>query len=93
MLDVGELRGGLEEDLAQEASAELGNAPYQVSDLSDPAVPAQLIGESIKELGRAIRKAVKPVNNTYFPPAYRRKMLPVLVKRAFAGLNSEAEVL
>ncbi len=42
---------GLEEDLAQEASAELGNAPYQVSDLSDPAVPAQLIGESIQELG------------------------------------------
>ncbi|MBK30150.1 MAG: hypothetical protein CMB49_05515 [Euryarchaeota archaeon] len=49
--------------------------------------------ESIKELGRAIRKAVKPVNNTYFPPAYRRKMLPVLVKRAFAGLNSETKVM
>ena len=37
---------------------------------------------SISELAEAVRKAVKPVNNTYFPPAYRRKMLPVLVKRA-----------
>ncbi|MCS5540200.1 MAG: SDR family NAD(P)-dependent oxidoreductase, partial [Roseibacillus sp.] len=34
---------GLEEDLARETSAELGGAPYHVSDLSDPAVPAQLV--------------------------------------------------
>lgn len=46
--------------------------------------------ESIKELGDAVRKTVKPVNNTYFPPAYRRKMLPVLVKRAFSDIQKEA---
>lgn len=45
--------------------------------------------DSIKALGQAIRKEVKPVNNTYFPPAYRRKMLPVLVKRAIAPLFEE----
>ena len=42
---------GLEEDLALETSAELGDAPYQVSDLSDPAVPTRLIRETIAELG------------------------------------------
>ena len=42
--------------------------------------------ESAKKLAEQIRKAVKPVNNTYFPPAYRRKMLRVLTKRALNGL-------
>jgi NAD(P)-dependent dehydrogenase (short-subunit alcohol dehydrogenase family) len=42
---------GLEEDLARETSAELGGAPYHVSDLSDPAVPAQLVEAAIGELG------------------------------------------
>ena len=43
-------------------------------------------GESTTiEVAEAIRKEVKPVNNTYFPPAYRRKMLRVLTKRALKG--------
>ena len=43
-------------------------------------------GESTTiEIAEAIRKEVKPVNNTYFPPAYRRKMLRVLTKRALKG--------
>ena len=45
--------------------------------------------QSVKELGQAVRAVVKPVNNTYFPPSYRRKMLPVLVKRAFSDLFEE----
>lgn len=45
--------------------------------------------ESVKNLAESIRKAVKPVNNTYFPPAYRRKMLRVLTKRALAGSWSD----
>ena len=45
--------------------------------------------ESAKILAENIRKAVKPVNNTYFPPAYRRKMLRVLTKRALAGSWSD----
>ena len=42
---------GLEEDLARETSAELGDAPWHVSDLSDPDVPSHLIEASIRELG------------------------------------------
>jgi 4-hydroxybenzoyl-CoA reductase subunit beta len=44
--------------------------------------------ESAKILAEKIRKSVKPVNNTYFPPAYRRKMLRVLTKRALSGIWS-----
>lgn len=42
---------GLEEDLAQETSQELGGAPFDLCDLSDPAVPAQLIKTAIAKLG------------------------------------------
>ena len=42
---------GLEQDLARETSAELDGAPWHISDLSDPDVPAQLIETSIRELG------------------------------------------
>lgn len=42
--------------------------------------------ESIDELAEAIRKAVKPVQNTWYAPSYRRKMVKVLTRRACAGL-------
>ncbi len=41
---------------------------------------------SVDELAEAIRKAVKPVLNTWYPPSYRRKMVKVLTKRASSGL-------
>ena len=42
--------------------------------------------ESINELAESIRKSVKPVQNTWFSPSYRRKMVKVLTRRACAGL-------
>ena len=42
---------------------------------------------SIRALAEGVRKAVKPVNNTYFPPSYRRKMLRVLTRRALSELE------
>jgi len=42
--------------------------------------------ESINDLAESIRKAVKPVQNTWFSPSYRRKMVKVLTRRACAGL-------
>ena len=42
---------GLEENLARETSAELGDSPWHVSDLSDPDVPSHLIEASIRDLG------------------------------------------
>ena len=38
------------------------------------------------ELAESIKKAVKPVKNTWFSPSYRRKMVKVLTKRACRGL-------
>ena len=45
--------------------------------------------ESINDLAESIRKAVKPVQNTWFSPSYRRKMVKVLTRRACAGLVEE----
>ncbi len=42
--------------------------------------------ESINVLAESIRKSVKPVQNTWFSPSYRRKMVKVLTRRACAGL-------
>ena len=42
--------------------------------------------ESINQLAESIRKSVKPVQNTWFSPSYRRKMVKVLTRRACAGL-------
>ena len=56
---------------------------------------ASVVGEgwageaSATAVGEAVRKVVKPVNNTWFKPRYRRSMVPVLVRRALAGLTDE----
>ena len=42
---------------------------------------------SVNGLSEIIRKAVKPVNNTFFPPSYRRKMVRILAKRALSKLQ------
>jgi len=45
--------------------------------------------ETVEELAESIRKAVKPVQNTWFSPPYRRKMVKVLTRRACRGLLVE----
>ena len=42
--------------------------------------------ESVKILSESVRKSVKPVLNTWFPPSYRRKMVKVLSRRACRGI-------
>lgn len=61
--------------------------PGDHSDIAAEALADWSGKASIDALGEAVRKAVKPVNNTYFPPAYRRKMLRVLTRRALSGLE------
>ena len=41
---------------------------------------------SINEIASKLKK-VKPVNNTAFPPNYRKKMVEVLCKKALHGLK------
>jgi len=45
--------------------------------------------DSINEIASKIRQDVKPVNNTTFPPNYRKKMVEVLCKKALDGLKGE----
>ena len=60
--------------------------PGDHSELSTEALSEWNGKESINALAEGIRKAVKPVSNTYFPPPYRRKMLRVLARRAMSPL-------
>ena len=61
--------------------------PGDHSDLAKDALVEWIGKESVRALAEDIRKAVKPVSNTYFPPSYRRKMLRVLARRAMAPLE------
>ena len=61
--------------------------PGDHSDLAKDALVEWVGKESVRALAEDIRKAVKPVSNTYFPPSYRRKMLRVLARRAMAPLE------
>ena len=61
--------------------------PGDHSDLAQEALAEWDGKDSIRSLAEGVRKAVKPVSNTYFPPAYRRKMLRVLTRRALAPLE------
>jgi 4-hydroxybenzoyl-CoA reductase subunit beta len=47
--------------------------------------------ESVDELAESVRKSVKPVLNTWFPPSYRRKMVRVLTRRACAGMLEDSQ--
>ena len=61
--------------------------PGDHSEMAHDAIEKWSGKDSVRELAEAVRKAVKPVSNTYFPPAYRRKMLRVLTRRALAPLE------
>jgi 4-hydroxybenzoyl-CoA reductase subunit beta len=61
--------------------------PGDHSELAKDALVEWVGKESVRALAEDIRKAVKPVSNTYFPPSYRRKMLRVLARRAMAPLE------
>lgn len=62
--------------------------PGDHSDLAKDALMEWIGKDSVRALAEDIRKAVKPVSNTYFPPSYRRKMLRVLARRAMAPLEN-----
>ena len=68
------------------ATTGLGSVP-KLHDKEAAAALSEWDGEaSVDELAESIRKDVKPVLNTWFPPSYRRKMVKVLTKRACRGL-------
>ncbi len=68
------------------ATTGLESIPSLHIEESESAVKAWEGDSSIDRLAESIRKAVKPVQNTWFSPPYRRKMVKVLTKRACRGL-------
>lgn len=46
-------------------------------------------GTTISQLSDAIRKSVKPVNNTALPPNYRKSVVRILTKRALKNIGCE----
>jgi len=43
----------------------------------------------VSELSDAVRKSVKPVNNTALPPNYRKSVVRILTKRALKNIGCE----
>ena len=80
------IEGGKLADL-RVATTGCESIPGDHSDLAKDALVEWVGKESVRALAEDIRKAVKPVSNTYFPPSYRRKMLRVLARRAMAPLE------
>jgi len=68
------------------ATTGLESIPSLHSEEAAGALSSWCGAETVEELAESIRKAVKPVQNTWFSPSYRRKMVKVLTKRACSGL-------
>ncbi len=68
------------------ATTGLESIPSLHMDESENALLDWKGGESVDMLAEAIRGSVKPVQNTWFSPSYRRKMVKVLTKRACRDL-------
>ena len=64
------------------ATTGLESIPSLHSEEADDALENWNGVETVEILSESIRKAVKPVQNTWFSPSYRRKMVKVLTKRA-----------
>jgi 4-hydroxybenzoyl-CoA reductase subunit beta len=68
------------------ATTGLESIPSLHSEEAEEALSRWRGAETVEDLAESIRKAVKPVQNTWFSPPYRRKMVKVLTKRACRGL-------
>jgi len=65
------------------ATTALASIPERHDELVESILSEQPNGGiPVQVLSKAIGKAVKPNHNTFYGPAYRRKMVPILVRRA-----------
>jgi CO/xanthine dehydrogenase FAD-binding subunit len=69
------------------ASTGLESIPRLHNEEVDAALSNWNGEESVNSLAEAVRKAIKPVNNTHFQPSYRRKMVRVLTQRCLKSLK------
>ena len=71
------------------ASTALESIPKTHEEQVSPIAAAWQKGTSLSELSDAVRKSVKPVNNTALPPNYRRSVVRILTKRALKNIGCE----
>ena len=71
------------------ASTALESIPKTHDDQVSEFVSTWEKGATISKLSDAIRKSVKPVNNTALPPNYRRSVVRILAKRALNNIGCE----
>lgn len=71
------------------ASTALESIPKTHEEQVSPLAAAWQKGTSLSELSDAVRKSVKPVNNTALPPNYRKSVVRILTKRALKNIGCE----
>ena len=71
------------------ASTALESIPKTHDDQVSEFVSTWEKSATISKLSDAIRKSVKPVNNTALPPNYRRSVVRILAKRALNNIGCE----
>ncbi|MHC4471912.1 MAG: FAD binding domain-containing protein [Planctomycetota bacterium] len=65
----------------------IGPLPVRCEAAEEALVGGALDDEAIEKAAKLAQKAAKPLDNTDFMPQWRRKMVPVFVKRALASLR------
>ena len=68
----------------------IGPAPLLVTEAGDLMQGRRINAKLIDKVSNAARKMAHPVDNTASSPAYRRKMMPIFVKKA---LNEALETI
>jgi 4-hydroxybenzoyl-CoA reductase subunit beta len=65
-------------------------SPLEVMGADEMLAGSDAHGEAVEEVAQAARKLARPVANTAGTPDYRRRMVPLLVKRALREAVEEA---
>ena len=77
--------GGIIEDL-RVATTGLESVPVLHTEQAMEALEGWNGKDSVTKLSESVRRSVKPVLNTWYPPSYRKKMVKVLTRRACSAL-------
>jgi 4-hydroxybenzoyl-CoA reductase subunit beta len=64
--------------------------PRRFDELTDPLLGRALSGDAVAALAEEIGRRLRPVHNTFLLPDYRRRMIPVYVRRAIAEARTGA---
>jgi 4-hydroxybenzoyl-CoA reductase subunit beta len=64
--------------------------PRRFDEMTEPLVGEELSDDRLAAFATDVQRAVRPVHNTFLLPDYRRRMIPVYVRRALTQLRDGA---